>query len=642
MRATSRSTHPRSGGQGAPTIPQDPPGEPAPFPSSDELLEAARQMLYVRRRLAEAHEQNDDSVDLAPIVRAEGAWSQYWHKCFEMTKDQVPPVGPCRAHDLSALEREVLIALLLDRLALNTEVISTSGDVLGALAVPGVQVVEALRALSKYGKLHNAGLISYRDPDEDPRDQRLILDPSLIEAVLHEQGEGCAGWQVKTQKDLYEKMAELSYAYRKKSDALLPRRFSLSDDAYRHTRQVKRLRWLLDRTLEAHRKWRLKKLLGHAGIGSYEQDMILVLLGKELGHIPVESDLFTGQGLACAASEKEADIARRLDLLRRESALCSEKLIAPAGGPDVLLSDDPSELEHVEFQLGERGLEILKLNKRCRRKRSGGHEVREPLVHLEQLVLSEAVLRALRMAIAQARSAAVLCESWGMARALPYGRAVTLIFSGPPGVGKTACAEALAAELAWPILVADYSKVQNCYVGQTEKNIVRTFARAHESGAVLLWDEADAMFFDRDAASRTWEVRHVNVLLQQIERFDGVCILATNRVGSLDKALERRISMKVHFERPGPEARREIWARLVPPEMPIADDVDLDRLSEPDLTGGEIKNAVLNAARLALSREEDSRVTMADFNAAIEMETEGKWSAGGGKGIGFAADSSGW
>ena len=198
------------------------------------------------------------------------------------------------------------------------------------------------------------------------------------------------------------------------------------------------------------------------------------------------------------------------------------------------------------------------------------------------------------------------------------------LFYGPPGTGKTATAEALAAELGRPLLTADYSKIQNCFVGQTEKNIVALFRRARRHNAVLFWDEADAMFHDRDAASRAWEVRDVNVLLQEIERFDGVCILATNRKPTLDKALARRITAKVEFPRPDRARRADIWRKLLPPRMPLAEDVDPERLAEADLSGGEIKNVILNAARLACGRSPDSQVTAQDLHQAATMELAGR------------------
>jgi SpoVK/Ycf46/Vps4 family AAA+-type ATPase len=192
-------------------------------------------------------------------------------------------------------------------------------------------------------------------------------------------------------------------------------------------------------------------------------------------------------------------------------------------------------------------------------------------------------------------------------------------------VGKTACAEGIASDLGKAIVVASYAEIQNLFVGETEKNITRVFRQAREEDAVLFWDEADAIFFDRDQASRQWEVREVNVLLEELERHPGLCVLATNRKVSLDPAVERRITIKVEFAAPDREMRREIWRKLLPPRMPLAPDVDLDALAEYELVGGEIKNVLLNAARLALDRSPRGAVRRSDFEAALEMDRAGRW-----------------
>ena len=151
---------------------------------------------------------------------------------------------------------------------------------------------------------------------------------------------------------------------------------------------------------------------------------------------------------------------------------------------------------------------------------------------------------------------------------------------------------------------------------------MKIFHKARQAEAVLFWDEADAMFYDRDSARYNWEVRDVNVLLQEIERFEGVCILATNRKSSLDPAFERRISAKVEFPRPDRILRRELWQKLLPKRMPLAEDVDIDRLSSNDLSGGEIKNVILNAARFACGRDDHARVSAFDFERALALEVQ--------------------
>ncbi len=127
----------------------------------------------------------------------------------------------------------------------------------------------------------------------------------------------------------------------------------------------------------------------------------------------------------------------------------------------------------------------------------------------------------------------------------------------------------------------------------------------------------------------------MNVLLQELEQFEGICILCTNRKMTLDPALERRISLKVEFERPTGPMRAHIWRKLVPQKLPLADDVDFERLAQHDLTGGEIKNAVFNAARIALMRAPRGSVAMGDFEQAVAMEVSGRWAKNGSRSIGF-------
>jgi SpoVK/Ycf46/Vps4 family AAA+-type ATPase len=250
-------------------------------------------------------------------------------------------------------------------------------------------------------------------------------------------------------------------------------------------------------------------------------------------------------------------------------------------------------------------------------------------------VLGNPVRQALDMALSHARHSDQLMVKWGLREIIPYGHSPVLLFSGQPGTGKTAAAEAFAHELGKPILVADYSRIQNCFVGQTEKNIIKAFRAAQRQKAVLFWDEADAMFYDRDSARQNWEVRDVNVLLQELERFEGVCILATNRKITLDKALERRITLKVEFDRPDRQQRQGIWKKMLPTKMPLSEDVNLDSLSEADFVGGEIKNVVLNAARLAVQRGCE-QVGMKDFQKAITMEQKGRWNGQSRRRVGFS------
>jgi hypothetical protein len=360
--------------------------------------------------------------------------------------------------------------------------------------------------------------------------------------------------------------------------------------------------------------------------------IFLILLGKEFCNLEADDTLFWGEGLALAVAGDHGEFLERLKLLHPKSELIRRGFVQASPGEEESEGDLES-IRKTGFELGDRSLQLLGLERK-RVKKDEHSRVRRPRMQMDRLVLSAGVRRSLDMAVAQARHAGVLTRKWGLGDTISYGRAVTILFSGPPGVGKTACAEAMAHELGKPILVIDYSQIQNCWVGQTEKNIVRAFRAARKHDAVLFWDEADAMFYNRDNSRQTFEVRAVNVLLQEIEKSEGMCILATNRKVSLDPALERRISLRVEFERPDRKMRVEIWKRLLPERLPVAEDVDVSKLAEEELTGGEIKNVVLNAARLALVRGARGPVGMGDFVEALGMERAGRWSGGRGR-IGF-------
>ena len=612
-------------------------------------------MFTARRKLMEIDRDPVSTEEAAhfDVARAEATWRKHWHASFEATGDALPLCRQCAEHSLTTTERELVVAMLLDSLNLIPEGLDTYDEVMNFLGLSPAEALALHRSLSDDGRLSEAGLVISDDTGRDIGMRMLYANPWLVEAVMHGDENGQAGWKVDTEEDLYKKLRSFTRACRHKAQlvggnelgAVAGRRSSWrrppfdeepSDgDAARARHRAARLLHKFTSTLVEHRGWKIERLLTVNDLSTSEVLVFLVLLGKELGHVPADNALFLGIGLASAASEDADEVRENLSLLEANSALVGRGLVQPCGGDHMLLSGQPGELAEVEFQLAELALETLKIERRVSLRRLGTTDLRDPKVGMEQIVLSEGVQKALRMALAQVRNADVLAGAWGLGEVIPYGRAVTLLFSGPPGVGKTACAEALAQELGRPILVADYSQVQNCFVGQTEKNVVRTFRRAREHNAVLFWDEADAMFYDRDSSFRNFEVRNVNVLLQELEKFEGVCILATNRKISLDKALERRISLKVEFDRPDRRMRRDIWEILIPEKMPLADDVDLDALAREDLTGGEIKNVVLNAARISLARDREGSVTVEDLERAIEMETASRWGEYGKRRLGF-------
>ena len=561
---------------------------------------------------------------------------RHWHQSLALTRRQVSLCQTCQQHKLNGVEKEILVALLLNELSLLKPPIDSCAGLLDLLRVPEGSMLKVVRMLSEHGRLVRSRLIGLANADGEIADWKGVVDPTLVDEILGDTGRSRRGKHIASEEAVFERIKVLTLALSAKVDALrfMWRGANNHGEVYRCTRKIEAFLEQLEQTLDHHPTWKLNAI--RVKLRTDEWIIFLALLGKELGHLEADAYLFRGEGLVKAASDLDpVDVLTSLRLLSSEAALATKELVQPCGGIGDLISDDPRDLASTEFELTDKALDTVGLGRQRGKRRSGEFSVRTPTIRLDQLVLSSRLRRALDMAMAHVRHASRIIDDWGLGAIIPYGRSPVLLFWGPPGTGKTATAEAFAHALGRPILVADYSRIQNCYVGQTEKNIVRAFQEAKNQEAVLFWDEADAMFYDRDVTNYNWEVRDVNVLLQQLERFPGVCILATNRKLSLDKALERRVSMKIEFDRPDRRQRQEIWQKMLPKTMPLERNVDVDGLAAHDLVGGEIKNVVLNAARLALRRDDRGPVTMSDFRAAIQMEQEGSWGQANRSRIGF-------
>jgi SpoVK/Ycf46/Vps4 family AAA+-type ATPase len=188
---------------------------------------------------------------------------------------------------------------------------------------------------------------------------------------------------------------------------------------------------------------------------------------------------------------------------------------------------------------------------------------------------------------------------WGFEGKIATGRGLSVLFSGPPGTGKTMAAGVIANQLDLDLYRIDLSQVVSKYIGETEKNLSRIFAEAETSNTVLLFDEADALFGKRTEISDAHD-RYANIetsyLLQRMEEYRGLAVLATNRKASLDSAFLRRLRFLLDFPFPDRDARRRLWEIAFPAEAP-RDGLDLDALAGLELTGASIHAVALNAAR---------------------------------------------
>lgn len=227
----------------------------------------------------------------------------------------------------------------------------------------------------------------------------------------------------------------------------------------------------------------------------------------------------------------------------------------------------------------------------------------EPRAGFCDLVLPPGCEERLREICAHVRLRGKVMDGWGFDRRLAAGKGVTALFSGPPGTGKTMAAGVLARELGLQLFHVDLSLVLSKYIGETEQHIGQLFDEAEASNAILFFDEADALFGKRtevrDAHDRNANLE-ASYMLQRLEAYDGVAILASNLTKNMDEAFMRRFRFVVELPYPGEEERRRIWARVFPAETPLGGDVDLDLLARNiDLTGGHLRNVALCAAFFA-------------------------------------------
>jgi hypothetical protein len=225
----------------------------------------------------------------------------------------------------------------------------------------------------------------------------------------------------------------------------------------------------------------------------------------------------------------------------------------------------------------------------------------EPAATWDDLVLPDAQLATLQQIAAHARQRARVYETWGFGARESRGLGVTALFAGASGTGKTLAAEVLAHALNLDLYRIDLSQVVSKYIGETEANLRRVFDAAEEGGAVLLFDEADALFGKRSEVKDSHD-RYANIeisyLLQRMEAYRGLAILTTNMKGALDPAFLRRLRFVVHFPFPDAERRARIWRRIFPPATPT-EGLDAGRLAQLNVSGGHIRNIALHAAFLA-------------------------------------------
>jgi len=344
---------------------------------------------------------------------------------------------------------------------------------------------------------------------------------------------------------------------------------------------------------------------------------------RRLVSAPIRVVIAVGPGQAASLPVEGADVER---IVLDRPGVAERSALWRAELERLGVQAHPGDVEHVAglFALGavqiagaartvarhqtaDESVERATLARAARERSSSGLEgiaEQVPTVYRwDDLVLPAATQRRVRELGEAVRHRHRVFDDWSFGRLAGGHASVRALFSGPSGTGKTMSAAVLAGDLGLALYRVDLSRVVSKYVGETEKNIERILAAAESSYAILLFDEADALFGKRTEVKDAHD-RYANIetafLLQRIESFDGVVILATNLASNLDEAFGRRIHFQVEFPVPDERLRARLWRQALPGSAPVSDDFDPDFLARMfPMTGGDIRNASLMAAFMA-------------------------------------------
>lgn len=328
---------------------------------------------------------------------------------------------------------------------------------------------------------------------------------------------------------------------------------------------------------------------------------------------PVSRRSLWRQALGTAGAQDEAEIdalAEHFDFGSVDILKVAREAADPQGTGPEAAEPVPSR---VLWQVSRRqsGFDLAELAQRI-----------EPRNTWDDIVLPGPVTDRLKALAAQVAHRYRVYEEWGFGRRMSRGRGVSALFAGPSGTGKTLAAEVIAGDLELDLYRIDLAGVVSKYIGETEKNLRRIFDAAERSGAILFFDEADALFGKRSEVKDSHD-RYANIevayLLQRMEEYRGLAILATNMKSHLDQAFLRRLRFVVNFPFPDSVMRRRIWEVSVPEAAPV-ESVDFDLLARLEISGGNIRNIVVNAAFLAAER--GSGIRMQEIREAAQAEFE--------------------
>lgn len=238
-------------------------------------------------------------------------------------------------------------------------------------------------------------------------------------------------------------------------------------------------------------------------------------------------------------------------------------------------------------------------------------------VSFDSVILEDWKKQAIIETIEQSDNYDLIFEQWGFGEVMEKGKAISMLFWGPPGTGKTLMAQAIADKIGQDLLIIGSAEIESSEPGGAERAIKQFFQTKDK---VLLFDECDSLVYERAAVGAILGAQ-VNALLTGLENYEGTVIFTTNRLGVLDEAFNRRLSLKLEFPMPDLVHRIDIWKRMFPKKAPLAKNINWERLAGIEVTGGYIKNAVLRAARMAASKKMKT-ITEKVIVEALRLEIE--------------------
>lgn len=353
--------------------------------------------------------------------------------------------------------------------------------------------------------------------------------------------------------------------------------------------------------------------------------------------IPIEESLFSVYRTECFSMEMPA-VRQRILLWKeflghRTKAHFSFETLAAQFDFTPGMMEEAAEAARKKADAEEKiYIEDSHIYEACQERLSHRLGERASRVHAaytwEDLVLEEEPKQLLRQACAQISFQYRVYEEWGFQKKLAYGRGVSMLFAGPPGTGKTMAAQVLARELNLELYKVDLSGVLSKYIGETQKNLREIFDEVQKSRSILFFDEADVLFGKRVNVTDARDISanaQTAYLLQKMEEYDGITILATNLLQNFDDAYKRRIKYIISFTFPRAEQRKELWEKIFPEEMPLGEDIDTEYLaSNFELSGAAIKNIALNAAFIAASEQKVTGMEHIMISLQQEYKKAGK------------------